>query len=60
MDQKNYHILIVDDEPLIRESLYEVMRIEGFHAYMAASGEEAYEIIGITNGIMFDKAKSQK
>ena len=26
---KKYRILIVDDEPLIRESLYEILRIEG-------------------------------
>lgn len=40
-----YHILIVDDEPLIRESLYEILRIEGFHAHMAPSGEEALKVI---------------
>lgn len=41
----HYNILIVDDEPLIRESLYEILRIEGYKAHMAASGEEAIEII---------------
>lgn len=40
-----YRILVVDDEPLIRESLYEILRIEGFRAQMAQSGEEALEII---------------
>ncbi len=40
-----YNILVVDDEPLIRESLYEILRIDGFRASMAASGEEAYEEI---------------
>ena len=40
-----YHILVVDDEPLIRESLYEIFRIDGYHASMAQSGEEALEII---------------
>ena len=41
----HYSILIVDDEPLIRESLYEVFRIEGFKARMASSAEEALEIV---------------
>jgi len=44
-DKKQYHILIVDDEPLIRESLYEILRIEGFDVQMASSGEEAVEIL---------------
>ena len=42
---KGFHILIVDDEPLIRESFYETLRIKGYYAYMAASGEEALETI---------------
>ncbi len=40
-----YHILLVDDEPLIRESLYEILRIEGYRAQMVQSGEEALEIV---------------
>lgn len=40
-----YQILIVDDEPLIRESLYEIFRIDGFRAQMASSGEEALDKI---------------
>ena len=39
----NYRILVVDDEPLIRQSLYEILRIEGFQAHMAASAEDALE-----------------
>ncbi len=42
---KNYQILVVDDEPLIRESLYEIFRIDGYKASMAQSGEEAIELI---------------
>ncbi len=38
-------ILIVDDEPLIRESLYEILRIAGYHVHMAAGGEEALDLI---------------
>jgi len=39
-----YDILIVDDEPLIRESLYEIFRIDGYNAHMASSGEEAVKV----------------
>lgn len=38
-------ILIVDDEPLIRQSLYEILRIEGYDASMASSGEEAINLL---------------
>ena len=40
-----YKILVVDDEPLIRESLYEILRIEGYRAHMAHSAEQALEFI---------------
>jgi len=42
---KKYSFLIVDDEPLIRESLYEIFRIEGYRAQMASTGEEALELV---------------
>ena len=42
---KQYDILVVDDERLIRESLYEILRIDGFRAHMAASGEEALNLM---------------
>jgi len=49
MDTKDrnakYDILIVDDEPLIRQSLYEILRIEGYKAHMAASSDEALTFI---------------
>jgi DNA-binding NtrC family response regulator len=38
-------ILVVDDEPLVRKSLYESLRGDGFTASMASNGEEAYEKI---------------
>ena len=44
-DKNKYDILIVDDEPLIRESLYEILRIEGYRAHMAQAAEEALEIV---------------
>ena len=41
----NGRILIADDEPLIRKSLYESLRMEGYEAAMAAYGEEALQKI---------------
>ena len=38
-------VLIVDDEPLIRKSLFEILRIEGYRVQMAASGEEAVNLL---------------
>ena len=38
-------ILIVDDEPLIRKSLYEILRIEGYRGQMAETGEAALSIL---------------
>ncbi|HOW36357.1 MAG TPA: sigma-54 dependent transcriptional regulator [Candidatus Omnitrophota bacterium] len=42
---KKYNILVVDDEPLIRNSLYEILRIQGYNALTAQSGEEALEVL---------------
>ncbi|MBF0504433.1 MAG: sigma-54-dependent Fis family transcriptional regulator [Candidatus Omnitrophica bacterium] len=39
-----YSILIVDDEPLIRRSLYEILKISGYDTHMAASAEEAINL----------------
>ena len=41
MTAERPHILIVDDDPLIRASLYEVLRKEGHPVQMAADGSEA-------------------
>ncbi len=41
----NYDILIVDDEPLIRQSLFEILRIDGYYAHMVTSAEEALDIL---------------
>ena len=37
------HILVVDDEPLIRDTLSEYLLQEGFQVTACASGEEALE-----------------
>ena len=47
----SYSILIVDDEPLIRKSLYEILKISGFDAHTASSAEEA---IGLFSQKTFD------
>lgn len=39
------HILIVDDEPLIRRSLGELLTISGYSVSTAANGKEALEIL---------------
>ncbi|MCK5493435.1 MAG: sigma-54-dependent Fis family transcriptional regulator, partial [Candidatus Omnitrophica bacterium] len=42
---KNKYILVVDDEPLTRKSLCEILRIEGYKVNQASDGEEALELI---------------
>jgi len=44
-NKRRFQILIVDDEPLIRESLFEILRIEGYRVAMVPSGEEALELL---------------
>ncbi|MFH1996479.1 MAG: sigma-54 dependent transcriptional regulator [Candidatus Omnitrophota bacterium] len=42
----NYkHILIVDDEPLTRKSLYEILKLEGYKVSTASNGGEAIGIV---------------
>ena len=38
------HILIVDDEPLTRQSLYEILKFEGYRVNTAKDGHEALEL----------------
>jgi DNA-binding NtrC family response regulator len=40
----SYHILIVDDEPLIRETLTEYLNQEGFEVTACGSGEQALSL----------------
>jgi len=50
-NKRKFQILIVDDEPLIRESLFEILRIEGYGVAMVDSGEEA---LGLLKKSKFD------
>jgi len=43
MSVNGYRILIVDDEPLVRRSLYEILRADGYTASMASDAEEALD-----------------
>lgn len=43
------HILVVDDEPLIRKSLHEILRLEGYKVISASSAEEALQKIKENN-----------
>jgi two-component system response regulator PilR (NtrC family) len=43
---KNYHILIVDDEPGMREFLEIMLTKEGYGVSIASNGEEAIEKLG--------------
>lgn len=38
-----YTILIVDDEPLIRKSLFEILKMSGYQCIMVTNGEDAVE-----------------
>src|SRR5512135_2973506 len=42
------HVLVVDDERTTRESLEEILTLEGFQVTLAESGETALEILGKT------------
>ncbi len=44
-DRKKFHILVVDDELIVRDSLKEWLEDEGYTVSMAASGPEALELI---------------
>ena len=42
-------ILVIDDEEMVRQSLEEILRLEGYDITPACSGEEALEILGQEN-----------
>ena len=50
-----HNILIVDDEPTIRQSLKGVLEDEGFKTSMAESGEAGLEIISKQHILALDE-----
>jgi DNA-binding NtrC family response regulator len=42
---KAHHILVVDDEPLVRESLSEMLSLTGYSASTASNGKQACDIL---------------
>jgi PAS domain S-box-containing protein len=45
------HVLVVDDEPLVRSSVAAALEINGLEVTTAGSGEEALEVLARTRGI---------
>jgi CheY-like chemotaxis protein len=43
-------VLVVEDDPLIREMMHDVLEDEGFHAICADSTQDAIHTIGIDDG----------
>ncbi len=46
--RSDYHILVVDDEAVMRDSLKEWLVAEGYTVHLAGSGEEALEVLAQT------------
>ncbi|HNW40146.1 MAG TPA: response regulator, partial [Candidatus Omnitrophota bacterium] len=44
-NDQHIHVLVVDDEPLIRRSLSEALTLDGYAASGASSGKEALHIL---------------
>src|ERR1051325_743243 len=44
-DSKRFSVLITDDDRECRETLREIMELEGFQSLLASCGEEAVEIV---------------
>lgn len=41
-------LLIVDDNPILRDSLADILRLEGFETIVAINGAQALEIMAVT------------
>jgi response regulator RpfG family c-di-GMP phosphodiesterase len=49
MNEKNYKVLVVDDEDYIRESIEIILRTEGFEVFSVNSGFKALEVLQKNN-----------
>lgn len=47
-------ILIVDDEPVARDTLSDLLRAEGFHTVAVGLGEEAFDWVGKVDLVLLD------
>lgn len=47
-------ILIVDDEPVTRETLSELLRVKGFQTIAVGSGEETFQWVGKVDLVLLD------
>jgi CheY-like chemotaxis protein len=54
--EKDFSILIADDEPNSREALREIMEPQGFQIFLACCGEEALDIVrdGVVHLVLLD------
>jgi len=54
--ERDYSILITDDDDRCLEALREIMEPEGFHTMLASSGEEAVDIVreGLVHLVLLD------
>ncbi|MBU1044887.1 MAG: response regulator [Candidatus Omnitrophica bacterium] len=44
MSKKNFSVLVVDDEPVLRETVKRILFDEGFNVFVAADGKSAIEV----------------
>ena len=42
---ENKHIMVVDDDDMIRSCIVEILNIEGYNAYSATQGQEALDLL---------------
>ena len=56
LQKKDCSILITDDDVECRESLREIVEVQGFHTLLATCGEEAIDIVrgGVVHLALFD------
>ena len=54
MNKKSYKILVVDDDPIIRDMMVDILTLEGYPIEIAKNGQEALEKLhGEENYLVF-------